>query len=264
MTITAIERRVPRDVRSRETQRLLAEAAVEAGETRARLLDEVVRLNVQVAHAIAARYDRRGIALEDLQQVAALGLVQAAQRFDASQGRDFLSFAVPTMTGSVKRYFRDSGWVIRPPRRIQEIQGRVLGAQGVPDEHGDLPSAQQIADRLELSLDEVVESLSTGACFTPISFEMPVGSDQETTFGDTLVDPAAGFDDAEARAMLAPALIKLTRAERLLLQLYFAEDKSQREVGRELGITQMSVSRRLSRVMEKIRYELRDEPVAAA
>lgn len=264
MTITALGRTVPRDVRSRETARIFALIS-EAGEAEQEdLLDQVVTLNIQVAHAIARRYQNRGVPVEDLEQVACLALVRAARRFDFSMERDFLSYAVPTMTGEVKRYFRDHGWTIRPPRRIQEIQSRVIEAHKQGTEHGRSPTPSEIAERLDLKVDDVVEALGAGVCFQPISIDQAVETDSVESLSDFLtVDDEGALNAAEARVLLAPLLQRLDRDELRLLAMAYGEGMTQQQIGDAIGVTQMTVSRRLTRIIAKLRGELGAQQHAA-
>jgi RNA polymerase sigma-B factor len=264
MTISTLGRTVPRDVRSSETARLFALVSEADEAEREVLLEQVVTLNIQVAHAIARRYQNRGVAIEDLEQVACLALVRAAQRFDASLDRDFLSYAVPTMTGEVKRYFRDHGWTIRPPRRIQEIQSRVIEAHKQGTEHGRSPTPSEIAERLDLKVDDVVEALGAGVCFQPISIDQAVEADSLDSLSDFLtVDDEGALNAAEARVLLAPVLSRLDRDELRLLAMAYGEGMTQQQIGDALGVTQMTISRRLTRVLAKLRQELNAQQHAA-
>ena len=132
---------------------------------------------------MAARYRNRGIELEDLQQVALLGLTKAAHRFDPDLGHDFMSFAVPTIRGELRRHFRDLGWVVRPPRRVQELQSRISRAQAQLEQAlGRSPRPSELASHLEVDLDDVVEALAADGCFTPTSLDTPL-DDVTTTLG---------------------------------------------------------------------------------
>jgi RNA polymerase sigma-B factor len=257
MTITAIGRTVPREFRSRETARLFATFPDLDELERESVIEQIVVLNIQVAHAIARRYQNRGVPIEDLEQVACLALVRAAQRFDHTMDRDFLSYAVPTMTGEVKRYFRDHGWTIRPPRRIQEIQSRVIAEhkQGTVD--GRPPTPRQIAERLDLDIDDVTEALSAAVCFQPISIDQAVEADSMESLADFLtVDDSGAQDAAEARALLAPVLKHLSRDEVRLLAMTYAQGMTQQQIGEAIGVTQMTISRRLTRLIARLRTEL--------
>lgn len=257
MTTSAIGQTVPREFRSRETARLFATISDLDESGREAVLEQIVVLNIQVAHAIARRYQNRGVPIEDLEQVACLALVRAAQRFDHTLDRDFLSYAVPTMTGEVKRYFRDHGWTIRPPRRIQEIQSRVVAEHKQGTVQGRPPTPLEIAQRLDLDVDDVTEALSAAVCFQPISIDQAVEADSMDSLADFLtVDDEGPQDAAEARALLAPVLKRLTRDEVRLLAMTYAEGMTQQQIGEVIGVTQMTISRRLTRIIARLRGEL--------
>src|SRR5689334_21893877 len=150
MTITAtLHHDVPRETRRRETTRLFDEVSAARRTQREELIEQVILVNTGVARSIARRYVGRGIPLEDLEQVAYLALVRAAGKFDGGKADDFLTYAVPTIRGEIKRHFRDLGWTVRPPRRIQELQTSVLRMrESLRDEAGRVPSPVEIADRL--------------------------------------------------------------------------------------------------------------------
>src|SRR3954466_6017721 len=159
MTISTLDEAPSRAARREETARLLKEASTAKGTKRDELIDQVIVLNIGVAHAIAHRYRNRSVPVEDLEQVACMALVRAAQKFDVDQNRDFLTYAVPTISGAVKRHFRDQGWTIRPPRRECEIQGAVRHAYHRGEEHVPLASAARIAEQLEPAVADVSEGL---------------------------------------------------------------------------------------------------------
>jgi RNA polymerase sigma-B factor len=253
-----------RSVRRAETARLLEEAAGAAtAEERTALHDEVIRLNMQVAGEIARRYHGRGIPGDDLDQVANLGLVKAVQGFDPSHGSDFLSFAVPTIRGEIRRYFRDFGWTIRPPRSVQELQTKITAAEGeLFQSLGRSPRPSEIARHLDVDLELVLDSLSANGCFAPVSLDTPV-ADGESGPVDRLggLDPA--FDSAEARVALKSALSGLTPRERRILEMRFFGGCTQAEIGAEVGVTQMQVSRLLSRLLERLRKRMEETASAA-
>jgi RNA polymerase sigma factor (sigma-70 family) len=149
MVIPSLDEAPTRAVRREETARLLGQASKLKGRRRDQVIDQVIVLNIGVAHAIAHRYRNRSVPVEDLEQVACMALVRAAQKFDVDQNRDFLTYAVPTISGEIKRHFRDQGWTIRPPRRVQEIQSKVIHAYHRGEEHGAPPSADRIAEQLD-------------------------------------------------------------------------------------------------------------------
>ncbi len=253
---------LPHDERSARTRNCLEQAAAIGAtdpDARDRLLDEVVELNLQVAQAIARRYRNRGVPVEDLEQVASLALVRAARRFDAAHERDFLSYAVPTMTGEVKRYFRDLGWTIRPPRRIQEVQSMALAVRDSRPELGRSQSVDEVAAEIGVSAAEVAEALGASQCYQPLSLDnfldAEPGSGQPTSqpFVTSDVDEVEAI---EARLMLEPGLRSLSSPERTLIQLRYVEGLTQGQIAQRLGISQMTVSRRLAAVIERLRRVL--------
>lgn len=242
---------LPRETRRRETTRLLLEAADATGEERNAIIDEVIVINTSVARAIASRYANRGIALEDLEQVAYVALVRAAHKFDGRLAEDFLVYAVPTIRGEVKRYFRDHGWTVRPPRRVQELQADVMR---MSEETTD---AAELAKTLGVTEAEVQEAQMLKGCFSPLSLDAPVNAESDAaSLGELLAGEDPEHSASEARLMLAPALHSLTERERLIVRLRFVEDLTQEEIGERIGVTQMQVSRLLKKVMTKLREQL--------
>ena len=248
----------PGESRSALSTRLLTQAATEPDPVeRKRLQDEVVVMHMGLARAIAARYRGRGIAEEDLTQAASMALIKAARKFDPSHGVEFLSYAVVTMKGEVKRQFRDFGWMVRPPRPIQKLQADVGKAQGeLIQELGRSPRVPEVAAYLRVSEDEVLEALSADGCFAPTSLDLPLGDDGAAVLGDTLVQEDSALDDAEARVMLMPAVRALPERDRRVLYLRFFKQMSQSQIATEVGVTQMQVSRILSRVLSRLRGQL--------
>jgi RNA polymerase sigma-B factor len=249
--------------RSETTARLFAERRDAADEAeRARLDEELIRLNMKVAVDATRRFRGRGIATDDLQQVAYVGLVKAVRGFDSERGHDFLSFAIPTIRGEVRRHFRDLGWMVRPPRSIQETQSKIIGCESeLFQEYGRAPRPSEIAQHLGIEVEAVVEALGASGCFAPASLDAPVGADEES-LTQRLGGDDHGFDVAEARAVLAPLLARLTPRERKIVELRFFHGRTQSEIGREIGVTQMQVSRLLTRLMARMREEIAVAPAA--
>src|SRR5689334_5233302 len=190
---TRADDRAGRADRTREIVALLATCRDEA--TRHELSNELASVNMPVADAVVSRYRSRGVATEDLQQVAYLALTRAARRFDPTAGHDFLSFCVPTIRGEVRRYFRDKGWMIRPPRRIQELQQRITQAQrDLTTSLGRPPGPDDLAQHLDERPEDVREALDGHGCFTPASLDRPVGDDQGSSLGALIGDE----DDAQS------------------------------------------------------------------
>jgi RNA polymerase sigma-B factor len=230
--------------------------AADDEDDRRRYQDQVVELNMQVAVDVARRYRSRGVAIDDLEQVAYLGLVKAARGFDPERATDFLSYAVPTIRGEVRRYFRDHGWTVRPPRTVQQAQARITAVESdLCQELGRAPRPSEIADRLDLDRDLVVEALAANGCFAPTSLDA-APADAEGGIGERLGEADASFDSAEARVALKPLLAHLDRRERIMLEMRFFKGSTQAEIGEVLGITQMQVSRLLSALLGRLRDEL--------
>jgi RNA polymerase sigma-B factor len=250
--------------RREATAELVEEMATATGRRRRLVENDLIAVNLEVAREVAARYRGRGIADEDLQQVASVGLVKAARGFDPAKATDFLSFAVPTIRGELRRHFRDLGWAVRPPRSVQEMQARITRAQGeLWQRLGREPDAEQIAEHLGVDTDPVLEALGANGCFLPSSLDA-TSEGGESTPADRLASFEPGYTCAEARVALRPLLKGLTPRERRILELRFVEDRTQAEIGAEIGVTQMQVSRLLSSLYERLRTELTGtDPVAA-
>ncbi|WP_198664107.1 sigma-70 family RNA polymerase sigma factor [Jiangella endophytica] len=210
-----------------------------------------------MAEIIARRYARRGVELEDLVQVANLGLVGATQRFDPSLGKDFISFAVPTIRGEVRRYFRDHGWAVRPPRRVQELAAAVSTATDeITQANGVVPSPADLARHLGVEVADVREARASHECFTTTSLDYRGADGEETALAESLGEDDGGFARAEAVAWLSPACRALEPGDRRIVYLRFFRGLTQQEIGAELGVTQMQVSRLLSRILGRLRAQL--------
>ena len=233
-------------------------AATHDEQERHDLIEQLVLVNLGVAHAIAMRYRNRGISADDLEQVARLGLVKAAQGFDPTRQNDFLAYAVPTIRGEVRKHFRDHGWTVRPPRRIQELQSRIMAAAtDLTHALGRSPRPSELAKHLDSSVEEIEEALSADGCFSPSSLDRPVSDeDGSAALGDLLPSEDADQDAAEARLMLAPAIRRLGERDRLILHLRFFKGMTQEEIAQEIGVTQMHVSRLLTKILAELRSEI--------
>jgi RNA polymerase sigma-B factor len=240
------------------TSRLLTQIASTDDEVeQKRLRDEVVILNMGVARAIANRYRDRGIANDDLMQAAYVGLVKAVQGFDPGYERDFLSYAVPTVTGEVKRYFRDFGWTVRPPRRVQELQAQISRASNeLSHDLRRSPTPKEVAAFLRCDVESVIEALGADGCFTPASLDVPVGEDGGSSLGELLGEDDKDLGRAEARILLAPAVRQLGDRDRRILELRFFHGWTQEQIAKDIGVTQMQVSRLLSRILSDLRKEI--------
>lgn len=250
----------PADRREAETDTLLERAASADGTERHRLLDEVVLLNLPVARALAARYRDRGEPLDDLVQVASLALVKAARGYEPGKGRGFLPYAVPTITGELRRHFRDRGWDVRPPRRVQELRASIGSvSQDLAQEIGRAPTVAEVAARLKISQEEVLETLAAAQGYSATSLDAPVDGDAGMPLADTL----GGEDDALERvvdqASVEPLLAALPARDRHILCLRFYRGWTQSQIAEDVGVTQMQVSRLLSRALARLRTAVVDD-----
>ncbi|WP_244929665.1 sigma-70 family RNA polymerase sigma factor [Nocardioides sp. W7] len=246
------------DARRRaETARLLSRARASAGEVRAHYENDAVRLNLGVAADVARRYHGRGVPDDDIDQVACLGLVKAVRAFDPTLAEDFLSYAVPTIRGEIRRYFRDAGWTVRPPRSVQEIQSRVAEAESTLTQRlGRTPRPSEIAVDLDVPLLLVLDSLGATGCFAPMSLDAPRPDDDRTGLADLLGGPDPAFASAEARLALQPLMRDLTDRERTIIELRFFDNRTQAEIGAEVGVSQEQVSRLLTAILARLRERL--------
>ncbi|WP_368396500.1 SigB/SigF/SigG family RNA polymerase sigma factor [Streptomyces sclerotialus] len=225
------------------------------GPEREELRGRVVCAWLPMSERLALRFRNRGEAAEDLQQVAALGLVKAVDRYDPERGCAFESFAVPTIVGEVKRHFRDHMWGLHVPRRVQELRNRVRAARQEltrsVDDRG--PTPEEIADHTGMSLEEVLLGSQALESFTTLSLdaELP-GADDGYSLADTLGSPESGFDLVLDREAVKPKLRKLPEREREILYMRFFCDMTQSRIADRLGISQMHVSRIISRTCRRL------------
>jgi RNA polymerase sigma-B factor len=253
------ERPGSRADRASRTRALFEQALAAPEAERQTLLESVIVLHLDLAHAEAARYRRRGIPLDDLRQVAALALTRATHRYDVTTGHEFLSFAVPTIRGELRKHFRDHGWMIRPPRRVQELQARINAAEAeLSHPLGRSPNAREIAEHLGEDVESVIEALASDGCFVPTSLDHPVGGETTATLGDLLGGDDPDHTVAEARALLAPVVQRLGERDRQILTMRFYEGLTQREIAMRIGVTQMQVSRLLTRILGQMRGAVGD------
>lgn len=227
----------------------------------ARQRDRVVVQHRSFALAQAHRFDHRGVEREDLEQVAMLGLVQAARRFRPDRGGSFVAFAAPTIIGELKRYFRDHGWGVRPPRSVQELHLEVRSAtSALSQELGHPPGDEQIAERTRRTADEVREARSADEGYRTASLDAPLGGQENLALGDTISQDEPGYELAEDRVALRPLLRNLSSREQLVLKMRFVDECTQRQIGQQIGVSQMQVSRILSGVVARLRDDLYSAP----
>lgn len=217
------------------------------------LRDELVRGHLDVARNLARKFDRRGEPLDDLVQVATVGLIKSVDRFDPKRGSGFLAFAVPTIMGELRRHFRDTAWAVRVPRRLKELTGTVATARGELSQRlGRAPRPSELADHLGISRDDVREVLVASSGQTGTSLDRILEDSPTTQFGAE--DPElAEVDNREA---LGPMLAALPELERTIVVLRFFRSMSQAAIGERVGVSQMQVSRVLARTLRQLRGQL--------
>ncbi|RJQ79090.1 SigB/SigF/SigG family RNA polymerase sigma factor [Pseudonocardiaceae bacterium YIM PH 21723] len=222
---------------------------------RTELRDELVTGYLPVAKHIAQRFSNRGEPQDDLVQVATVGLINAVDRFDAERGTDFLSFAVPTIMGEVRRYFRDSSWSMRVPRRLKELHLAISGANSrLSQSLGRAPTPSEIAEDLKLSKEEVFEGLEAGNAYSTASLDgMLQDQDSGMSLGDSLGEEDSELDGVELREVLEPVLRDLPQRERTILLLRFFANMTQTQIAERVGLSQMHVSRLLAKTLRKLR-----------
>ncbi|MER5756275.1 SigB/SigF/SigG family RNA polymerase sigma factor [Streptomyces sp. NPDC002088] len=231
------------------------------GPERDAVRDELVAEWLPMAHRIAGRFRDRGESLEDLRQVAALGLVKAVDRFDPSRGA-FESYAVPTVTGEVKRHFRDRMWALRVPRRVQELRNKVRVARRELTQHPGTPepAVADIAAHTGLTEDEVSAGLEALESFSTLSLDAELSSgDDGYSLADTLGAPDTAYDVVVDREAAKEGLRHLPERERAILYMRFFEDMTQSRIADRLGISQMHVSRLISRSCARVRDEVLEQ-----
>ncbi|MDE9365722.1 sigma-70 family RNA polymerase sigma factor [Luteipulveratus sp. YIM 133132] len=235
----------------------LAEAAADPREA-ARLRGEVVLEHQGLARRLARRYAGRGVEQEDLEQVALLALVNATRRYRPGAPCGFVGYAAPTITGEIKRHFRDHGWTVRPPRSLQEtVQGWRRAREELTHQLGRTPTRAELADHLGVAVHVVAQAEQVHGDYHPASLHAPTSFDADLTLGDAIPDDAPDrYAEAETMAVLAPALARLTPRERDIVRLRFVENLSQRRIGEQLGVSQMQISRLLRRILATLREQI--------
>jgi RNA polymerase sigma-B factor len=252
----------PQSANTREDRRLLIRYH-EEGDLQAR--EELVERFLPLARQLARRYQRQNEPLDDLLQVASMGLVKAIDRFDPERGTAFSTYAVPTILGELKRYFRDSGWAVHVPRGMQErVMKLDQASQELHRRLGRSPSAGELAKELDLNSEEVLEAMEAASAYDAISLEehRSESSDpQEPTYADSLGTEEERYELVEYGATIAPTMKALSERERLILHLRFVEDLTQSEIADRIGVSQMHVSRLIRRALARLRAVARERDV---
>jgi RNA polymerase sigma-B factor len=218
--------------------------------------DALVRQYMPLARGLARRYGRSSEPFEDLLQVASLGLLKALDRYDAQRGHPFASFAVPTILGEMRRYFRDSGWAVHVPRGAQERALKVRDAQErLANERGRAPTVNQLAEYLEFDIEDVVDALQAIQAYETLSLDAPRprADGEVVAYGDTVGQDDERYELVELDATVAAVLGHIAPRERTILRMRFVDDLTQTEIAERVGISQMQVSRLLRRSLEQLR-----------
>jgi RNA polymerase sigma-B factor len=254
----------PQPVRERGHARDLFERLAElpAGdEERLRIRGELVEIHLPLVEYLARRFRNRGEWLDDLTQVATIGLIKSIDRFDLARGVEFSTYATPTIVGEIKRHFRDKGWAVRVPRRLQELKLALTKAIGeLAQKEGRAPTIAELAAHLQMSEEEVLEGLESANAYSTVSLDAPDSGDEDAP---AVAESLGMLDDAlegvEYRESLKPLLERLQPREKRILLLRFFGNMTQSQIATELGISQMHVSRLLARTLAQLRQGLTSE-----
>jgi RNA polymerase sigma-B factor len=226
---------------------------------RADLRRQAIEDNVPFAQRLARRFRDRGEPMDDLTQVAMVGLVNAVNGYDPTRGCEFAGYATPTIVGEIRRYFRDKGWRIKVPRRLQELRLQVNRARvELSQTLGASPTLADIAKYLDVTEDEVAEAIEIAQLYNPISLSAPAGPDSDLGVADPIGDVDPGMEAVDNRESVKPLLASLPERERKILTMRFFGDMTQSQIAAELGISQMHVSRLLAQTLLKLRSALVD------
>ncbi|WSY19071.1 SigB/SigF/SigG family RNA polymerase sigma factor (plasmid) [Embleya sp. NBC_00896] len=218
----------------------------------------LIELNLSLVRFVAGRFRARPETTEEMVQVGTIGLIKAIDRFDATMGVEFPTFAVPTISGEIKRFFRDTSWAVHVPRRLQERRLELAKARdALTAEHDREPTPAELAEYLGLSVPEVIEGLTAANGYTSASLDAPAG---EESGGDAYAGRASfvdtGFEAVENIHALKPLLAELPERERTILSLRFGAELTQAQIGEHLGLSQMHVSRLLGRTLTRLRESM--------
>ena len=215
--------------------------------------EDVVERFLPLARQLARRYARGNEPLDDLFQVASVGLLKAIERYDPQRGYAFSTFAVPTIVGELKRYFRDTGWAVHVPRPIQDRIVQINKAMASLSRDGRSPTPAEVADEVGCSVEDVVEAMEASLAFDAVSLETPRNDDDGGSYAETVGADDEGYEMVEYSAAIAPAMNAMPKRDRLILRLRFERDLTQSEIAEQLGISQMHVSRIIRRALSRLR-----------
>ncbi|MFG2893965.1 SigB/SigF/SigG family RNA polymerase sigma factor [Streptomyces sp. NPDC048248] len=224
---------------------------------RADLRNTLVRMHLPLVEHLARRFRNRGEPLDDLTQVATIGLIKSVDRFDPDRGVEFSTYATPTVVGEIKRHFRDKGWAVRVPRRLQELRLSLTTATAeLSQRHGRAPTVHELAEQIGISEEEVLEGLESANAYSTLSLDVPDTDDESPAVADTLGAEDEALEGVEYRESLKPLLEDLPPREKKILLLRFFGNMTQSQIAQEVGISQMHVSRLLARTLAQLRDKL--------
>src|SRR3954470_18683212 len=241
---------------------LAAMAAAPPGPGRAVLRDRTIEAWLPLARHLAHRYAGRGEPTDDLVQTATVGLIKAVDKFDPARGVDFAGYAIPTIIGEIKRHFRDRTWSVRVPRRLQELRLAITEANAsLTHVLGRSPTVADVAVHLGVSEEDVLEGLEGARAYNATSLSTPISADGSAELGDTLGAEDREFEVAETRVALGPALASLDERDQRILTLRFYGNLTQSQIADQIGISQMHVSRLLTKALTKLRGQLTTDDI---
>ena len=242
------------------THQLFAElATLEAGTPRHReVRAELVEIHMPLVRYLARRFNGRGEPADDLLQIGTIGLLQAIDRFEIERGLEFSTFATPNIAGEIKRHFRDRGWMVRVPRRLQELQSELAtGINDLSQRLGRSPTIRELAAHLGLTEEQVIEATDSARAYSAVPIDVP-NATTGMTVADGLIEADTALDHVELRHALRPVLAGLGERERKALVMRFVENKTQNEIAQALGVSQVHVSRLLAKTLLELRGKLPD------
>ncbi len=249
-------RAASREAWDRETTRELFRRVREEGDDDAR--QQLVLNHLNLVRFLAAKFKNRGEPLEDLIQVGTIGLIKAIDRFDTDRGLEFTTYATPTILGEIKRHFRDKGWSVRVPRRLQELSAKVNQAtEELTNELSRSPSVAEVADRLGVSVDEVLEAMESSSAYSSVPLEGEGGGDDDSpSVLDTFATEDAELAAADDRIDLDAAIAEFSPREQEVIRMRFVDGMTQAQIAEYLGVSQVQVSRLLRRTLQRMQEKL--------
>ena len=226
---------------------------------RSRARGELVELHLPLVEHCARRFLNRGEPFEDLVQVGTIGLIKAVDRFDSDRGVEFSTYATPTILGEIKRHFRDKGWAIRVPRRLQELRMSIASVTGeLSQQLGRSPTPGEVAERLGIEVEEVMEGLESANAYSTLSLDAGDNGDEGLgSMLETMGSTDEALDHVEIRESIRPLIEALPPREKQILLLRFFRQMTQSQIAEEVGISQMHVSRLLTRTLAELRESIR-------